>query len=806
MGLQANNLILGGVQDFQSGINALASQFISDKEEENRVWAQKAFSEFAIQSTSFQEDSKNNYQSPDYSGFSDSQGKWYDETTSKIVKDAPSESASLKLQDSLTKYKDRFVNRATLFEAEQKAKYYDVEAQRSIDNFSNHVYLHPDDYEFAVQEVNNSIDENKYIPPARKIQLKQEAANGTFISRFKGLQRNIMDRFNNKELTASQAIDLFKETSIDLQTGQFTNNVDSNVFVSISSGLSAENDQFKTGIINKEKTAIRSEFVDHIASIEESGKGVLDSNRIAEFAQISDDPTFVKELQEKENTAYQLYETKQAILKDPENASQYLASLKPDPGESEYQFKLQAYNTAQAYSSKLIDTIEKDPVSLLSTDESVIAAAQSDVNSATKTNTILALSASQIEKFKTPPSLVKFLSETDAKAMVRDLNNLEPDAIEARLDQLEQQYDVTLPSGRKAYSNVYAQLIKEGLDPGIKTIAANKGEIWVDDLISARKVGYEQLVKALPNDIKVSDIDTAIETKLDKYKQGVTLIGGTRSSDFNDITHSIKMLSLQYINRGFTSGNQAVDKAYENVIGKKYEIVTDENYSDAKILIPREIDNVRIDTNQVKKELFFRNSDYFIGKFIGDGKLYLGESTGLMSEQAKAQFSRSNIVKNGFWYTDPDGTGATYYIRMTGMNQPIPLKVRTKQGKIKTYKLDYKNIHNSQSTIAPEDEKDYEAKGGKTLRSSSGAKLNPNNYNSWFNEKVLSNKGLINNVQSGINASSDAINDTITNVSKTATDLGNMLKKGFESPNKPEPYKIINGGRYKYNPETGEYE
>ncbi len=195
----------------------------------------------------------------------------------------------------------------------------------------------------------------------------------------------------------------------------------------------------------------------------------------------------------------------------------------------------------------------------------------------------------------------------------------------------------------KQWPKVFEQLAKDGELPGTALVvgAMNRPDQAraAEQLAEAAKAGKKSFEDILPTEDK-SVISDELAGAMQDF-QGTLVNNPGWAKTFGTFRDGVELLALSYVSQGDAPA-QAVARAYDDVLGKKYEIV-------GTYRVPKEYGADPISTGA---ELALRELN---------GGLRLPTSLlGLDTAETEKQYL-SALKAQGFWVTSPDESGLTLY-------------------------------------------------------------------------------------------------------------------------------------------------
>lgn len=629
------------------------------KQREDSIWALKKTAELREKQYTYFLNEQQNY-TPGSGGFVDKQLEQYDKYASDLEMDAPSQEAIHLFRTASAQFRPSIAEKSIAYEVETKLQKQVDDFNTAFDKNKIAIYHNPNTMSKILNETLNSglissLPKSKQDEAIRTV--KEGYAIAQLTSRMDRLDE--LDNLNTK-LSGYNQIDK------ELDSGKWDSFLTYDKLTGAVSKTNNMKQQIKDKIEARRLAALAIEAAemsslmeDDIASIEETGKGVINPERVRYLATQLGKPqmysSYMKSRKEaiKINTAVSKFDS--GSMND---AFRLLESYKPSPGEVGYANKARTYSRLGTILSNRVATLQSDPAMLTTRSQSVINASRISVQKG------ITASIAQQQKLGLTLDSARVLTNSQAKQMAATLNAVGPEQARAMLTQWEKQYNFPIGAGgRTAWSKVQGELVQNGLDPNYAVINSLKNYPVVNDLIASQKTGYAALKKNLPSGIKDSDFDIAINNNINDFTRAVRLSTG-RADSITPIHDTTKMLAMHYLSVGkATNVSNAVKKATDQIVNNHYNVYDSRKNRNYSYYIPKTIGTQIIDHNKVNDNLRNLQNKNKIDEFLKDSysstrnaySIYSG-TPGLSLEYTKKQVLNS-AVNRGVWVNNTQGTG-----------------------------------------------------------------------------------------------------------------------------------------------------
>jgi hypothetical protein len=637
----------------------LSLRFKENKQREDSIWALTKSAELREKQYTYFLEKKNSY-TPGSGGFVDDQLEQYSKYTSELEESAPSVEAKYLLRTAAARIRPSITEQSIAYEISSKM-------QKQVDDFNAAfeknkiaIYHNPTTTFQVMHETLNS-GLYKSLPKDKQQVIARRVKEGYAIANLTGR----MDKLDEIE-NLNVKLNGYEALSKELNSGKWDGYLTFDKLTGETSNVNNMKQQIRDKIEARRLAALAVEAAemsslmeDDIASIEETGQGVIDPGRVKYLATQLGRPQmysrYVKERGEaiKINTVVSKFDS--GSIND---AFQMLESYRPSPGQVGYVSKARTYNKLSTILSNRVATLNSDPAMLTTRSQSVINASKISPQKAIIT------SLAQQQKFGLSLDSARVLTNAQASQMAATLNAVGPEQSRALLTKWEQQYDFPIAAGgRTAWSKVQNELIKNGLNPNYAVINSLKNYPVSNDLITAQKVGYKSLQHNLPTGIKTNDIKAAVSNNINDFGRAVRLSTG-RADSLSPVSDSAEMLAMHYLSTGrATSVDRAAKMATDQIVNNHYNVYDSRKNRNYSYYVPKTVGTSVIDQNKVNDNLKHLQSKTKIDNFLKDSynstrnaySIYSG-TPGLSREYTKKQVVDSASGR-GVWVNNTQGTG-----------------------------------------------------------------------------------------------------------------------------------------------------
>lgn len=564
----------------------------------------------------------------------------------------PSEQALQRAQSTLASLRGNFGVKAATFENNARVEKMGREVENSLSEIRLQAFNDPDGLQEYLGQAKGMLDESEGLIPAGELaERKQDLGGEMAISAVNGL-------INERPREALER----------LQEGQYDQFLDAeskdklidNAGVAIRR-MEVEERRNEKERLSKLQSQVRSRVEDEFASVQRTGEraGAVSDDMIrTAFPDTGDQ--IIRELE----TEQEFYNTRQSIsLSTPDEDAQVLEENAPEgvgfKAEAGRQDKLiQALR--DKYTQLGIGTEQPgDPVSYILENSPDLAQSiqesQEDPQAFQEATSRL---LQEQRRLGVPRGRRRVMSDTQAANMV---NNVESAPAEERAQQMAQLEQTFGPHFDRAFG--------EMVDAGLSAEMTVLGSVANDPLVSQQ---VSQLIQTPEKDLKeglnnedLRTIQEGVRDNLSDFFQAV------ESGDFTGASTSltakyqsvIERLAIQEFRR---TGNldSAIDRATDNVIGSRYDVLMSGNAPEGKgfsAYVPKTLEGQRVNAAHVEDVASQMQTRDRIEAFdpapIGD------PSAPEFVDKERIVRAASN---SGFWVTNETGTGLVLMVPFQG--------------------------------------------------------------------------------------------------------------------------------------------
>lgn len=674
------------------------------KQRNDSIWALKQMSELREASNIHQMESQQTYV-PGSGGYIDGELRFYDEKMDELIKSAPSKEAANMLLYSGTQYRSSVADSSVTYEFTTKMQKQVDDFNVALDKNKIAVYHNPQSIWKVMTETVNSV-EYMGLPAAKKAEanrmIKEQLSLANISSR--------MDKLD--ELDNLQAkLNGYKALDKELDSGKWDQYIQYSDFEKTSKVTGSKIEQIKDKIEQRrlaalaiEAAEIQTEMEDDIASIQDTGQGVIDPNRVKYLATQLGRPKMYTNYMQARNQALKINGIVSKFDSGDINAAvEEMNKIKPQPGTKGYSSSMKLYNQVGTIISNRMNMLATDPAAITLNNPSVVN--MSRVNEAQG----IRASIAQQQRFGIQPEGYRVLTNAQAKSMAAQLNMVGPDQARQLMAQWEKKYNFQIAPGMNAMSRVQNELIQNGLNPNYAIINSVKNQPVSYDLIQATKTGYKNLAANLPAGMSDTKVKAQVQTKMRDFSKAVALSTGQADSS-QALVNSATMLSMHYLGTGrATNMSDAAKMATRELIDNQYVVNDSRKNRNYSYYVPKQIGTYTVNQNKVYDNLNYLQNNKKIGDFLNNmktrqdiyftnpgSKIPKAERTrygiyssvpGLSINFTKEQVAKS-AASRGIWINSTDGSGV-YLGVVLNENQGV-LPVLDDQGN--KYEFKFKDL------------------------------------------------------------------------------------------------------------------
>lgn len=676
-----------------SSLNAVTDTVLAiskeAKQRNDSIWALKQMSDLREATNIHQMESKQTYV-PGSGGYTDGELGYYDNKLEELIQKAPSREAGDMLRSSAMSYRASVADSSVAYEFQTKIQKQTDDFNTALDKNAISVYHNPQSLWQVMSETVNST-EFMGLPANKKEEatrlIKEKLSLASLSSRMDRL-----DEVDNLQVKLAG----YQEINKELDSGKWDAYISLDSFEKGQKTTNSKIDQIKDKIEQRrlaalaiEASTIQSEMDDDIASIQDTGVGVINPDRVKYLATQMGKPEFYTNYMKARKQALQV----NGIISkfdagDTNVAIDMMNKLKPAPGESGYADKMKLYNQVGTLIASRSTALMEDPASITTNNPSVVSAFRISEQKG------IQASIAQQQRFGIQPENYRVLTNTQAKSMAAQLNMMGPDSARQQMAEWEKKYNFQIAPGMSAMSRVQNELIQNGLNPNYAIINSLKNQPVSYDLITATKTGYKNLENNLPSGVKKAKLETAVKNKLASFNNAITLSTG-RADAGSAITNSVTMLSMHYLGTGRVSSmGDAVELATKEVVTKNYNIIESRKNRDYNFYIPKQVGTYNINSNKVQDNLNYLQNNKKINDFLSNMKTRTDLSftapgskatktertrygiyssvPGLSQSFTKEQVAKSAAAR-GIWINSTDGSGVYLGVVLNESQGVVPI-------------------------------------------------------------------------------------------------------------------------------------
>lgn len=658
------------------------------KQRNDTIWALKQMSDLREASNIHQMESQQTYV-PGSGGFIDGELQYYDNKLDEIIKSAPSLEAGDLLRSHALSYRNSVADSSIAYEFKTKIEKQANDFNEALDKNAIAVYHNPNTIWSVMHETVNSTEymglpANKREEAARLI--KEKLSLASISSRMDRLDEldNLQVKLNGyRQLT--QELDSGKwdaYISLDsLEKGQKTAG-------SRIEQIKDKIEQRRLAALAIEASQIETEMDDDIASIQDTGVGIINPERVKYLATQMGRPQFYTNYMKARKQAVQV---NNIISKfdsgDTGVAIEMMNKIKPAPGESGYASKMKLYNQIGTMIASRATALMEDPAIITTNNPSVVSAFRISEQKG------IQASIAQQKRFGIQPSNYRVLTNSQAKNMAAQINMMGPDSARRQLAEWEKKYNFQIAPGITAMSRVQNELVQNGLNPNYAIINSLKDSPVSYDLILATQTGMKALESNLPSGIKKDAVKQSVKNKLHQFNNAVTLSTGKISSS-EPLNNSVTMLAMHYLGTGRASSvSDATRLAVDNVVNNNYNVMESRKNRNYSYYVPKRVGSYNVNQNKVYDNLNYLQNTQKINHFLSNiktrsdlayvkpGTVYKPERTkygiyssvpGLSMSFTKEQVAKSAATR-GVWINSIDGSGVYLGVELNENQGIIPV-------------------------------------------------------------------------------------------------------------------------------------
>lgn len=658
------------------------------KQRNDSIWALRQMSELREATNIHQMESQHNYV-PGSGGYIDGELKFYDDKLYELTQAAPSKEAANMLMYSGTQYRSSVADSSVAYEFQTKMQKQVADFNTALDKNKIAVYHNPQSIWKVMHETANSIEFMGL--PANK---KQEALN---MIKEQLSMANISSRMDKlDELDNLQTkLNGYKALDKELESGKWDQYIQFSDYEKTSKFTGSKIEQIKDKIEQRrlaalaiEAAEIQTEMEDDIASIQDTGKGVIDPNRVKYLATQLNRPKMYSNYMQARNQALKINGIVSKFDAGDINAAvAEMEKIKPVAGTKGYAANTKLYNQVGTIISNRMNMLATDPAAITLNNPSVVN--MSRVNEAQG----IRASIAQQQRFGIQPDGYRVLTNSQAKSMAAQLNMVGPDQARALMAQWEKKYNFQIAPGMNAMSRVQNELIQNGLNPNYAIINSVKNAPVSYDLLQATKTGYKNLKANLPSGVTDTKIKAQVQSQMRDFTKAVALSTG-RADASQALVDSATMLSMHYIGTGrATTPAQAAKMATTELIDNQYVINDSRKNRNYSYYVPKQIGTYTVNQNKIYDNLNYLQNNKKITDFLNNMKtrtdIYItnpgskpkAERTrygiyssvpGLSINFTKEQVAKS-AASRGVWINNTDGSGVYLGVTLNENQGVIPV-------------------------------------------------------------------------------------------------------------------------------------
>lgn len=675
-----------------SSLNTVTETVIGNmreaKQREDSIWALKQMSELREASNIHQMESQHNYV-PGSGGYVDGELSYYDTKMEELAKNAPSREAAEMLRYQGTQYRSSVADSSVTYEFTTKMQKQISDFNTALEKNKIAVYHNPQSIWRVMTETVNStefmgLSKEKQIEAIKLI--KEQLSLANISSRMDKLdeQDNLRVKLNG-----------YQQLNKELDSGKWDDYIQYSEFEKSQKVTGSKIEQIKDKIEQRrlaalaiEAAEIQTEMDDDIASIQDTGQGVINPDRVKYLATQLGRPKMYANYIQARNQALKINGIMTKFDSgDISSATEMMNKLKPQAGEKGYASKMKLYNQVGTMIASRATALVNDPASITLNNPSVVNAMRVSEQRG------IQASVAQQQRFGIQPESYRVLTNSQASSMAAQLNAMGPDQARNTLSQWEKKYNFQIAPGMTAMSRVQNELIQNGLNPNYAIINSLKNTPVSYDLITATKIGYKNLEAALPKSIKANKVEAAVKSNLTDFNKAVTLSTG-RGDSSSALTNAATMLSMHYLSTGraLTVG-AATKMATDELVTKHYNIVDSRKNRNYSYYVPKTVGTYNINQNKVYDNLnYLQNTAKIQGfmnnmktrtdlSFVNPGTTYKAPRTqygiyssipGLSQKFTKEQVAKSAATR-GVWINNTDGSGVYLGVVLNENQGVLPL-------------------------------------------------------------------------------------------------------------------------------------
>lgn len=659
------------------------------KQRNDSIWALKQMSELREAANIHQIESQQTYV-PGSGGYIDGELRFYDEKLDELAKTAPSREAANILIYSGTQYRSSVADSSVAYEFSTKMQKQVEDFNTALDKNRIAVYHNPQSIWKVMTETVNSV-EYMGLPANKKAEanrmIKEQLSMANISSRMDKL-----DELDNLQLKLNG----YKELDKELDSGKWDQYIQFSEFEKTSKFTGSKIEQIKDKIEQRrlaalaiEAAEIQTEMEDDIASIQETGQGVINPDRVKYLATQLKRPKMYSNYMQARNQALKVNGIISKFDSGDINAAVVeMNKIKPQPGTKGYAANMKLYNQVGTMVANRMSMLSSDPAAITLNNPSVVN--MSRVNEAQG----IRASIAQQQRFGIQPDGYRVLTNAQAKSMASQLNMVGPDQARALMAEWEKKYNFQIAPGMSAMSRVQNELVQNGLNPNYAIINSVRNQPVSYDLLQATKTGYKALSDNLPAGISDKKIKAQVQTNMKDFTKAVTLSTG-RGDSAQALVNSATMLSMHYLETGrATSMSEAAKMSVNELVDKQYNINDSRKNRNYSYYVPKQIGTKTINQNKVYDNLNYLQNNKKISDFLSNLKtrtdLYYttpgskppkAERTrygiyssvpGLSISFTKDQVAKS-AASRGVWINNTDGSGVYLGVTLNENQGVIPV-------------------------------------------------------------------------------------------------------------------------------------
>lgn len=589
-------------------IDRVTEQATKKKNLEDSMWALKSMSSIQQQYIKYNAEAMTSA-TPGAPDHTKNTIEWYDRVTNEVLRTAPSPEAKTLLERNVIQHKDEVFAKSVAFETQSRVEKMNNDWLSTLDENKNILLHDPTQWRQTYHNITTNPIFSQ-LPQDVQKKTKEELAMSTIMGKL-----NTINMIGNDDLQRKEQA--YESLNKELTSGSWDSYLDANTQFNLMGKVQQQIQSHKDDMYSSQLQFVQSVWDDHVSSVQQTGVGVIPEETVKFLAKQTNNPLLYDRYVQDTKDAKDVYSVMKNIdLNNPQQAFAKIQELSNiAPGDPHYASKFKTFTTAKKIYDESMKAVISDPAEYSLAKDTVKAAfSRSDKEG------ILTSLGTQA-KFGLPEYSQKILAKSQAVAMVKEINNMNPDQLEQYFDDLHKKYNFNIGNGMTAYDKIFEELHglpQENKLNGIYSIVASTtGSSVSNDLIKAVKQG-PALKAALPPGTSYDMILKQVKSNLYQFSKSV----GARdagSTDMSDLYNASTYLAMQYLNSGKAGDpGTAAQMATKNLVLDNYDIKTSPKNSRYTFHIPKQINDVEINTTNVynflKEKQNIKDLSYFIGK------------------------------------------------------------------------------------------------------------------------------------------------------------------------------------------------